>query len=205
MILSLPGIENIINIEQNLNDGIKVYKICMYCFLPFRYGKIPASEKVLNAEYHGVKGLLLYEESTRTGDNKVYEKSARSSTLLTSKFGDLMSPGWAAKTGRETFGGREETLVLKPGTSNEYPEHLIGIKNDGNNNGVINQELASSLPKIPVQPISQSAAKDILDHLEQPEGWDLPEEWTQSNLFDTNIKVEKQRIYIRNFNNKTYL
>ena len=167
----------------------------MYCFLPFRYGKIPASEKVLNAEYHGVKGLLLYEESTRTGDNKEYEKSARSSTLLTSKFGDLMSPGWAAKIGRETFGGREETLVLKPGTSNEYPEHLIGIKNDGNNNGVINQELASTLPKIPVQPISQSAAKDILDHLEQPEGWNLPEEWTQSNLFDTNIKVENN-VYI---------
>ena len=161
-------------------------KHCMYCFLPFRYGKIPPSEKVLNAEYHGVKGLLLYEESTRTGDNKDYEKSARSSTLLTSKFGDLMSPGWAAKTGRETFGGREETLVLKPGQ-----EHLIGIQNDGINNGVINLELASSLPKIPVQPISQGAAKDILDHLEQPDGWNLPEEWTQSNLFDTNIKVEK--------------
>ena len=189
-----------------MHFSIKVYKICMYCFLPFRYGKIPASEKVLNAEYHGVRGLLLYEESTRTGDNKDYEKSARSSTLLTSKFGDLMSPGWAAKIGRETFGGREETLVLKPGTSNEYPEHLIGIKNDGNNNGVINQELASSLPKIPVQPISQSAAKDILDHLEQPEGWDLPEEWTQSNLFDTNIKVENN-VYILGilcFNNTTY-
>ena len=143
----------------------------------FRYGKIPASAKALNAEYYKVKGLLLYEEPTTRsgGENSIYERGIRRSSLLPSKFGDIMSPGWPSRK-------RNDATV-------EYQNEVdrassIGIKVNGK---IIGQYYASYLPKVPVQPLPQEAAKDILENLEEPEGWKFPDSWKneQGNLVST--------------------
>ena len=109
---------------------------------------------------------MLYEEPTEKGKNSDYELGVRRSTMLPSKFGDLMNPGWPAKTRSE---GKIEF--------NEDGVSLLGIKRDGIIQG---EYFASYLPKIPIQPINQKAAKYIMDRLEG--GRIVPDSWTDGKL-----------------------
>ena len=113
--------------------------------------------------------MLLYEEPTKrdNGKNSDYEEHTRLSTLLPSKFGDLLTPGWPADS---KYGGK-----------------VVWNKKNGEicfeqNNIIMDQCFASNLPKIPVQPINQGAARYIRKNLEQEDGVDFPDSWKEGNL-----------------------
>lgn len=113
--------------------------------------------------------MLLYEEPTKrgNGENSDYEEHTRLSTLLPSKFGDLLTPGWPADS---KYGGK----VVWNQENGELGLELGNV--------IMSQYFASNLPKIPVQPISQNAASYIRRNLVHQDGVDFPNGWKEGNL-----------------------
>lgn len=132
---------------------------------------------------------MIYAEST-SGPNAEYEKGTRRSSLLPFRFGDIMSPGWPSDFKEGATVVTEEDAESKVGTK-FGTEKLIGInKTIDNNPGLVTgSNIGESLPLIPVQPICQNAARDIIKNLDDG-GWEVPDEWKRENVLHlSNLKV----------------
>ena len=125
--------------------------------------------------------MLLYEEPTKSGDDYSYENGVRRNTILPSMFGDVLSPGRPSnsRNGGEVKYHVEDGSILA-GT-------LQGILRD---NTIHGEFFTSSLAKIPVQPISQDAAKYIMENLEDATTSNkrVPTSWKPGKLV-TSYKV----------------
>ena len=123
---------------------------------------------------------MIYEEPTNSGsgDDSDYEKGTRRSTLMPSKYGDIMSPGWPSD-----FKDRDRVVMEEPEEQELKlfgTERLKGIENS--EKVIVGNNFGKSLPLIPVQTISQQAASDIIENLETEVGWEIPDGWRKGNL-----------------------
>ena len=123
---------------------------------------------------------MIYEEPTNSGsgDDSDYEKGTRRSTLMPSKYGDIMSPGWPSD-----FKDRDRVVMEEPEEQELKlfgTERLKGIENS--ERVVVGSNFGKFLPLIPVQTISQEAARDIIENLETEVGWEIPNGWKKGNL-----------------------
>ena len=104
-----------------------------------------------------------------------------------------MSPGWPSD-----FPNRAKVVMLEDEESRSFgTEKLLGIEN--NDNVVMGSNFGNSLPLIPVQPISQEAARDIMENLENEVGWNLPDGWDEGNLIQSGYKVIKLSNRLKSF------
>ena len=109
--------------------------------------------------------MLLYEEPNGGWSNANYKTGIRRGTILHSKLGDPMTPGWPAK--------QKGSQLENDGSRYDDDGTLVGL-------------FASSLPTIAVQPIGNKEAKKIMEKLE---GEEAPNDWHGNLLRSAKYKV----------------